>query len=294
MEHDEDDQLGRALGWFRPQVRRVETYVAMTSDTADARALLKVAPGDYVAERTRLAKEARVAGDRSAAAGYLALKRPNLALWAVLAAGDDADAVRTVVTATADLAKVQSGGSDVAAMSKATQHRRKALESLVDTAVKALARFEPAAEARRAEIRGVVDQLSRREDLADAWLDGTLRDLPDDSWGFGAFADLEVTAGARSPKVESKGRASTRSTAAAPEPEPRGPTRAARAAKVREARGDVTDAKRALGAAERRLDAARKALREAEKEVRLAEKEHEVAERRHQSAAARLQSAEDS
>jgi hypothetical protein len=267
----------------------------MTTDSADARALLRVAPGDYVAERTRLAKEARAAGHRAVAGAYQALKRPNLSMWAVLAAADDADAVRAVVTATADLAKVQAGGSDAGAVSKASQHRRKALESLVDAAVKALARFEPGAEARRAEIRGIVDQLSRHEDLADGWIHGTLRDLPDDSWGFGAFADLEVTAGARSAlpsPVEPKGRTAKAAPAPSAAP-PQGPTRAERAANVRQARHDVTEARRAVGSAERRLDGARKALRDAEKEMRLAEKDHDLAERHHQAAATRLQAAED-
>ena len=117
----------------------MRTYVAMTTDTIDARALLKVAPDDYVTERTRLVKQARADGDRAVAAAYQALKRPNLSLWAALAAAADTAAVRSVIAATDELANVQAGGSNAGAVSKASQARRKALEPLVDAAVKSLA-----------------------------------------------------------------------------------------------------------------------------------------------------------
>ena len=40
----------------------------------------------------------------------------------------------------------------------------------------------------------MVDQLSRHPELADAWIDGTLRELPeDDGFGFAAFTGLEIT-----------------------------------------------------------------------------------------------------
>lgn len=247
----------------------------MPTDAGDARVLLQVSPDDYVAERTRLVKLARADGDRVLAGFFQSLKHPGRSLWAVLAAGDDATAVHGIVTATTELAKIQAGGSDSRVLSSATQQRRKALESLVDRAVAALGRWDAGAEARRAEIRGLVDQLSRHADVAKAWIDGTLRDLPDDSWGFGAFADVEVAA------TPSTGKRS----------------RAARAEHVREARRharqDVAAAGRDLEAAERRVDAARKAVRDAELELRLAEKDRAAVGQRHNEATARLESSQD-
>ena len=245
----------------------------MAAGEFDARALLQVAPDDYVAERTRLVKQARAEHDRALVGLYQALKRPNLSLWAVLAAGGDAAAVARIVTATTELAEIQAGGSDANGLATATQHRRKALEGLVDAAVTSLARWEPGAEARRAEIRGIIDQLSRHPDVVEAWIDGTLRDLPDDAWGFGAFADLQVTTA-----PSSGGRR-----------EAEGPTRAERAEKARSAREETATAKRDLAAAERRVDAARAVLRNAEKEMRLAESDHAAADRRHKETLARLE-----
>lgn len=243
----------------------------MPTDAGDARVLLQVSPDDYVAERTRLVKLARADGDRALAGFLQSLKHPGRSLWAVLAAGEDATAVRSIVTATTELAKIQAGGSDSRVLSSATQQRRKALEGVVDQAVAALARWDGGAEARRPEVRGLVDQLSRHPDVAEVWIDGTLRDLPDDSWGFGAFADLEVAAAPPTGK----------------------PARAARAEQVREARQDVAAAGRDLKAAERRVDAARKAVRDAEAELRLAEKDRTAAEHRHNEATALLESSQD-
>jgi len=270
----------------------VRTYVGMATEAAGARVLLQVAPDDYVAERTRLVKQARAEGDRTRAAFYQSLKHPNLSLWAVLAAGDDAEAVHGIVSATAELAKIQARGSDSAALSTATKHRRKALEAVVDRAVSELARWERAAEARRADIRGIVDQLSRHADVVEGWIDATLRDLPDDAWGFGAFADLEVTAG-RQPDVgrtkNAKPRGGPRPTPPAPLDEtPAAPTRATRAERTRQARQDVAAAKRDVSAAERRVDSARKSVHDAEKEMRQAEAEHAAAEKRLEKATAEL------
>jgi hypothetical protein len=257
----------------------------MPTDAGDARVLLQVSPDDYVAERTRLVKLARADGDRALAGFLQSLKHPGRSLWAVLAAGEDATAVRSIVTATMELAKIQAGGSDSRALSSATQQRRKALEGVVDQAVAALARWDGGAEARRQEVRGLVDQLSRHPDVAEVWIDGTLRDLPDDSWGFGAFADLEVAAAPPRGKPSRSDAALQRTTERT--------ARAARAEQVREARQDVAAAGRDLKAAERRVDAARQAVRDAEAELRLAEKDRTAAEHLHNQATARLESSQD-
>jgi hypothetical protein len=271
----------------------VETYSAMASDTADARALLDVAPDQYVTERARLAKQARADGDRKAATFYQSLKHPGVVLWAVLAAGSDPKAVNAVMTATEELGRVQAGGSDARSLSAATQQRRKVLETIVDKAVKALAKFDSGAAKRRPEIRGLVDQLSRNPEVADSWIDGTLREVPENDFGFGAFADVEVMA-------RTKGPAPAKATKP-PKAQPAGRTnrktdevrdlaaeRAARAEQTRQAKQDLTTAARELTAADRRIGLARAALRKAEKELRLAEEQRDAAESHHEKATARL------
>jgi hypothetical protein len=279
----------------------VETYSAMASDTADARALLAVAPDQYVTERARLAKQARADGDREAATFYQSLKHPGVVLWAVLAAGSDPEAVRAVVAATEELGGVQAGGSDARSLSAATQERRKVLEALVDKAVKALAKSESGAAKRRPEIRGLVDQLSRHPEVADSWIDGTLREVPENDFGFGAFTNMEVTGPpAKRPAPEKKTTKASKAETPKSRPGARGPReadavrdlaaeRAARTEQTRQAKQDVTTAARELTAADRTLDLARAAHRKAEKELRLAEEERDAAESRHEKAAARLE-----
>ncbi len=257
----------------------------MPTDAGDARMLLQVSPDDYVAERTRLVKQAKAEGDRALASFYQSLKHPGRSLWAVLAAGDDAAAVHAIVTATAELAKSQAAGSDSRAMASTTHQRRTALDGVVDRAVAALARFDTGAAARRVEIRTVVDQLSRHPDATDAWIDGTLRDLPDDSWGFGAFTDLQVATPQRSEKPSRSDAVAQRTTERT--------ARTARSEQVRLARQEAAAAGREVKAARQRLDAARKALRDTEAEVRLAEADVVTAEQRHNEATARLESSQD-
>ena len=246
----------------------------MPTDAGDARLLLHVSPDDYVTERTRLVKLAKAEGDRTLAGFFQSLKHPGRSLWAVLVAAEDAEAVRGIVSATTELAKVQAAGSDSRSLSSATKQRRTAVEGVVDQAVAALARWDAGAEARRAEIRGLVDQLSRHPDVAEAWIDATLRDLPGDSWGFGAFTGLEVAA-------------------APPTGKPSRAARAERTEQVRQARQDVAVAERELKTAERAVDAARKSVRAAEAALRSAEKDRAAAEQRHTEATARLESGQD-
>jgi len=252
----------------------------------DARVLFQVAPDQYVAERTRLVKEARAARDKDAVAFYQSLKRPNLSLWAVLAAADDADTVRSVVATTTELGEIQAGGGKPDALAKATKGRRDLLETLTDRAVAALAQSDKSASARRAEIRALVDQLSRQPADTDAWIDGTLRDVGDASLGFAAFAEMPVTESERRPRPEKKpkpAKVATATPARKPAAERSDP------AKVREARRALDVAARDLASTERRVQAARRAVDEAEASLRSAEKDAALAQRQHERAAARLE-----
>jgi hypothetical protein len=256
---------------------------------ADARVLLDVAPDQYVAERARMVTLARSAKDRASATFYQSLKRPTVPLWAVLAAGDDRDAVNAVMKVTRELGDVQAGKSSAGDLSAASQRRRKALESFVDRAVKQLAKWDTGAEKRRPEIRGIVDQLSRHPDLADAWVNATLRELPDNEFGFGVIADMG-DAEILKPEPKAKRPRTREEPPARPAPD-RVVDRAARAARAeqtRQARKAVAAAVRDLATAERRLDSARAAVRDAEDELHAAETQHVAAEKRHRTATGHL------
>ena len=158
---------------------------------------------------------------------------------------------------------------------------------LVDRAVAELAKWVSAAESRRGEIRGIVDQLSRHPDLTEAWIDGTLRDLPADIVGFAVYADMPVAA--------QRGGGSTVKATAAASSEGRtrgratdGGTALVRTDEVRRARRAVTTTARELAVVERRLDVARRAAREAEDALQVAEKDHAAAKQRHDEANATL------
>jgi hypothetical protein len=262
----------------------------------DARVLLQASPDDYVAERTRLVKQARADGDKPLANFYQSLKRPSRSLWAVLASGENTDAVNDVVKATSQLGETQAAGGTAGALSTATKTRRNALERLVDKAVKTLAKSDTGAEARRPEIRSMIDQLSRHPELADSWIDGTLRELPEDDFGFGAFADMEVPdrSEARAPAKGKRSRNTDNAPVGRGEEVPSktrldGTVRAARAEEARAARKAVAVAARELAVAERDVDTAETAVRKAEKELRAAEASRARAERNHNHATGRLE-----
>ena len=259
----------------------------MAKDTPDARVLLQASPDDYVAERTRLVKEARADKNRTLASFYQSLKRPSLSLWAVLAVGGDAEAVDDVVKATSELGDTQASRGTAGALSAATKTRRKALERLVDKAVAALGKSDGGAEARRAEIRSIIDQLSRHPELIDSWTDGTLRELPEDDFGFGAFADMEVPDQSE-PTAPADRKKSSRAADEPSKPRADGAAKAARAEEARAARKAVAAAARELAVAERGVHAAETAARKAEKELHAAEEDLAAAEKRHQQATARL------
>lgn len=159
----------------------------------EPRELLRVGPDAYTATRDGEVKRRRTAGDKTAATALKALTRPSLALWGVLVAAEDDALVTRAVEATAALAAAQGAaveGRAVEDVVAATVARRRKLDDVTGAAVAAiavLAALPARAEGQRHEIRTIVDRLSRHPELLDAWLDGTLRHVPDDT-GFEAFA----------------------------------------------------------------------------------------------------------
>ncbi len=274
-------------------------------DDRPLRALFQVSPAAYVEARSTLAKQIRSAGDKDVAKQVQGLKRPTLAMWAVVAAADDAELVRDLVHSTEALAEAQGSG-DREATVNATARRRAALEGVVRAAVERLAPWEPSAEARRAEIRTIVDQLSRHGELLDAWIVGTLRELPEtDAFGFAAFTGMEAPAPRSEPaprrlrsvpdlprENDDDGDARERERAAAAERREREraerEARAARAVAARETRREVDAALKALAAAQRKVTGAEETVHAAETLLRAVEAERDEAAARHADATARL------
>jgi hypothetical protein len=85
---------------------------------------------------------------------------------------------------------VQAAGGVISAVAEAVGRRRAAVGSLVESGIYELARWQIGGGPRRQEIREIVDQLVLRGGLAASWIDGTLRELPEQSVGFDSFADI--------------------------------------------------------------------------------------------------------
>ena len=267
----------------------------MPNDDLDARVLLEVAPDQYVTERTRAGEAGRA--DRDKVRANFLTSHSSVHRWhcgqALVAA--DADVVHKILTVTTELGEVQAEGSSPAALTAATQRRRTTLEGFVDRAVNALAMFDAGAEKRRPEIRALVDQLSRNPQLAEAWIDCTLREIPDEQFGFGAFAGIEVTSRDRTkPPAKPAAKPSRRAEPTPPdEVRDLAAERAARAERreqAREAKKAVADAARELTAADRKVTIARAVVKDAEKDLRLAEDRRGAAEREHERAVAHHES----
>jgi hypothetical protein len=239
------------------------------------RDLLSDGPDGYVAARTAAAKAARAAGDRDLAAELKALGKPTAALWAVLAAADDEQLVRDTVTATSELAGVQAAG-DRAAIVAATRRRKELVERVIAAAVADAGRWGDVAGGRRDEIRRIVERLTRSPESVGAWVDATLRTLPDDAGGFSVFDGMTVAsppASAARP-ARSRARQGQHTVEAsddvltvpsdgpvpgpdpAPEPEPVRPD----PMRVRRADRRLAEAERRLVAAAERLERAEAAL----------------------------------
>ena len=147
---------------------------------------------EYVARRKVVARRLREAGDREAAKVVDALGKPTVVMFAVLRAADDADAVRAAVEATAEVARVQTGAADRAALSEATAERRARIDDLVEAGLAAAS--DGGGPNRADEVRSAIDLLTRHDEVLDTWLSGTLRALPVSDAGFGALGLASVFA----------------------------------------------------------------------------------------------------
>jgi hypothetical protein len=254
----------------------------------DARQLLDAGPDGYTAARDAEVRRRRAEKDRDGATALKALGKPPLALWAVLVAANDAKLARHAVESTAALGAAQGAavrGKGAEQIADAAAARRGAIDALTEAAVTALADHGKAvprgADGHRAEIRSIIDRVSRHPELLDDWLEGTLRDIPADT-GFDAFAAIApappsttnpppttrppTRPSSKAPSTPASSPAVKRPSAAAERRRAdaerrRNQAEQARAnaqASVGEAEGDVAEAERAVREAQRALAAAEK------------------------------------
>jgi hypothetical protein len=263
----------------------------------DARGLLAAGPDGFVAARDAEVRRLRQAKDRDAASQLHALRRPGLAMWAVLAAGADAGLVSRVMDATAALLSVQTEPGSRQRLAEAIDERRTAVHAVVEQAVDALAESGKGASAaaQRDEIATIVDRVSRHPELAPAWLDATLRDVPEDT-GFGAFEGAMVLAPERPPEPEP---AAQRTPVAERKPAAERKPDAERGSAAKAALPEEVEPKRPRPPDRKALEAARRKVRDtdtahdrAQRTVQTAERAVHAAERDVDRAEAALQTAQ--
>jgi hypothetical protein len=247
---------------------------------------------EYVARRKVVARRVRDAGERDAAKAIEGLGKPTVVMFAALRAADDPKAVRAAVDATAEVARVQTGSGDRAALARASAVRRELIDELVEAGLAAAG--GGGGPGRADEVRAAVDLLTRHDEVLDTWLAGTLRELPQSDAGFGSLGLASVVAdtgpaptgsrkaegasGARSPGVP----AGTRAAKAA---EPAAPTAAQRRARekvekaVEAAEAALSGADAALEKADAAAIEARAAVANAEESLRTAEAAAQKAQR---------------
>jgi len=229
---------------------------------------------EYVARRKAVARRLRDGGDREAAKAVEAMAKPTVVLFTALRAADDPSAVRAAVDATAEVARVQTGSGDRAALARASADRRARIDELVEAGLAAAG--AAGGPGRADEVRATIDLLTRHDEVLDAWLAGTLRELPESDAGFGSLGLASVFTDAPSGSRKARSSSGTAGTRPTREAEPAAPTAAQRRAREK-AEKAVEKAGTALSGADAAFEEARAALAaatgaavEAEKALRTA------------------------
>jgi len=226
-------------------------------------------PSKFVAERNRLAKEARADGDRATADAIAALRKPPVSAWAVARlAAEDPDGIDELFAANDKLRGAMSSSGREAGdrFRKASEERQRAVARLAQRAETILERA--GASGTRANLDRVSATLlatATDEEGADLVRRGVLdRDLEAGGLGdlFGGVALAPAPQGDAAPS--SRVRAAKRPGARA---------------------ADDAEAKRRRERAEREAEALDAAAKDAEREADRAEKEAREAEREAEAAA---------
>ncbi|WP_131763076.1 hypothetical protein, partial [Actinomadura fibrosa] len=252
--------------------------------------LYGVDPADFVATRTRLAREAREAGDAALAKRIGALRRPTLPAWAVnLLARDGSDDLGALLEVGERMRAAWGSGGGMGGLGDLEQRRARLVDALVRRAGElAAGRGSPLRDQAVRDVEDTLFAASMDAGIADEVREGRLSQ-PRSHTGFvpAGFPVAPGTDGAepeppkRKPKPVPKAKSESK---AEPETaEPAEPGRERPAAKAKTARADAARARRA----ETLRKHAESLGRRAEKAERdLAEREDRAGDARRQADAA--------
>lgn len=223
----------------------------------EAERLLAAAPEEFVAERTRVARELRDGGRTEEAAEVAALRKPPAVVLAVnRAARDRPQVARDAAAAAETVLRTQLSG-DPEAYRSATKELERALDLLADVALAhAAPRGKEASDPTARRVRDLLRAAVSDDEGRSALARGVLTEERQAS-GFGAFAGAMP---ARAPR-RSAGRD------AKPEAAQRRQEREERRAREQELRAELARARDALREAERSLKRASGERDRAEKQV---------------------------
>jgi hypothetical protein len=262
---------------------------AAADHTADAaRELYGVDPGSFVAERTRLAKDARGSGDRALAEAIGALRKPTVSAWAVnRLARDEPDGMDELVAANERLRDAMSATGRQAGegFRRSSEERQRVVNRLTDRAESILQ--DAGLSASRANLDRVATTLlatATDEAAADLVRSGVLdHDLATTGFGdlFGGIEPAPAPPPAEEKKASPRsngGGTPSRARRAAPAPEDAA-ARKRRERAEREAEDLDARAKKAERSAELAEDEAKQSEREAEAAVKAASNKRREADR---------------
>lgn len=229
----------------------------MSELVPEAERLLAVAPEDFVAERTALARRLRDEGRREDAAAVERLRKPSRVVYAVnRAARDRPNAARDAAAAAETVRDLQLRG-DRETFRDALEELDGAIALLADVAVAHVAPpGRSATEAMRQRVRDLLRSAVADEQARAALVRGTLTEELE-APGFSPFAGLAAPARSRSASRTRERRRSMRTEAREEE----------RRARVQTLRAELDAAERALADAVDAARAAERARVAAEREV---------------------------
>jgi hypothetical protein len=226
--------------------------------------LYGVPPGEFVAARSRLAKEIRADGDADLATQVGKLRRPSVAAWSVnQAARTDPSRVARLFAAGEGLGAA-TGGPDIR---EAGRQRRLLIDELTDTALRFATTLSPNPETHRGAIDATWEAASIDPSVQPTVAAGRLeKELPRPS-GFGLGSTDAASAGTTTTRAPAGRR--TRAKPEAP-PDELARRRAEAALEVahttrRDADDDVAEAERAHAAARQVADDAARRVTDLER-----------------------------
>ena len=233
----------------------------MSALPPEAKKLLAIEPGDFVAERKRVSAELKEAGRGEEAAEVAGLAKPTVVVFAVnRAARDRPNAARDAADAAERVGKAQLGG-DPEAYASALDELRRSLDLLAEVADTHVAPGRSPTDAMRHRVRDLLRGAVADDDARDALRRGALVEELE-APGFSPFAGM-------TPKPKpARGKKTTAPSKAAQRREKQRRERerelrdelAAAEAELRDAEAAARDAERERARAERKVASLRKKL----------------------------------